>query len=53
MEIAEMVFFILTFCLGMVSIFSYTLGFMKIGFVLMIVTFILGMITIFFSNKNT
>lgn len=53
MEIAETVFFILTFCLGMVGIFSYTLGFMKIGFVLMIVTFILGMITIFFSNKNT
>lgn len=53
MEIVETIFFILTFCSGMVGIFSCTLGLMKIGFVLMIITFILGMITIFFSNKNT
>lgn len=53
MEIAETVFLILTFCSGMIGMFSFTLGFMKIGFVFMIVTFALGMITLFFSDKNT
>ena len=53
MEIAEMVFFILTFCSGMISIFSSTLGFIEIGFNFMVVTAVFGMITLYFSDKNT
>lgn len=53
MEIAETVFLILTFCLGMIGMFSFTLGLMKIGFVLLIITFVTGMIALYFSDKNT
>ena len=53
MEIAETVFLILTFCLGMIGMFSFTLGLMKIGFIFIIITFIFGILTIYFSCKNT
>ena len=53
MEIAEMVFFILTFCSGMIGIFSSILGFTKTGFDFMVVTAVFGMITLYFSDKNT
>ena len=52
MKIAETLFLFLTFCLGMISICSFTLKLMKLGFILMIITFILGMITLYISCKN-
>lgn len=53
MEIIETLFLFLTFCLGMISMFSCALKLLEMGFILMIVTFVFGMITLYLSCKNT
>lgn len=53
MEIIETLFLILTFCLGMISMFSCALKLLEIGFILMVVTFVFGMVTLYLSCKNT
>lgn len=53
MEIIETLLLILTFCLGMISVCSFTLNLMELGFILMIITFIFGMITVYISCKHS
>lgn len=53
MEIIETLFLFLTFCLGMISMLSFTLKLLEVGFILMIVTFVFGMATLYLSCKNT
>lgn len=53
MKIIETLFLFLTFCLGMISMFSCTLKLLEVGFVFMIITFVFGMVTLYLSCKNT
>lgn len=53
MKIIETLLLALTFCLGMISMFSFAVKLLEVGFVFMIITFVFGMVTVYLSCKNT
>lgn len=53
MKIIETLLLTLTFCLGMISMFSFAVKLLEVGFILIVITFVFGMVTLYLSCKNT